>query len=531
VILAERGENEMAKRALISVWDKRGVVEFAKGLLEIGFELVSTGGTARALRDAGLPVLEVREVTRFPEILNGRVKTIHPFIAAGILARRDVQAHLRELEQLGIATIDLVAVNLYPFREVVRQGVDELTALEHIDIGGVTLLRAAAKNYRDVIVVCDPDDYPQVLRWLRDGDVPLKVRAELALKAFAHTAAYDAAILAYFRQQTGIPFPHELALGFVKRMDVRYGENPHQQAAFYADPMSEVPSVATAVQLSGKELSFNNIADLDAALNLVREFSQPAACIIKHTNPCGVAVGETLAEAFAKARDADPEARFGGIIGVNRKVDLATAEEILVQGSFYEAIIAPDYDPEALERIKSRKGWGETIRILSLGLGDKTLPTVACAEELSVKSVVGGLLVQTADWQDTPPEQWQVVTERAPTGDELRDLAFAWKVVKHVKSNAIVLAKGGATVGIGAGQMNRAFAVKIAIELAGERAKGAVLASDAFFPMPDGPEIAAQAGVTAIVQPGGSKRDPEVIATCNKYRVAMVFTGIRHFRH
>lgn len=521
----------MPKRALLSVWDKSGVVEFAKGLRDLGFELVSTGGTAKTLRDAGLPVLEVREVTQFPEILNGRVKTIHPFIAAGILARRDVAAHLRELEQLGISTIDLVAVNLYPFREVVRQGVDELTALEHIDIGGVTLLRAAAKNYRDVIVVCDPNDYPKVLHWLQDGEVPLRVRAELALKAFAHTAAYDAAILAYFRQQTGVQFPQELALGFVKRMDVRYGENPHQQAAFYTDPMSEVPSVATAVQLWGKELSFNNIADLDAALNLVKEFEQPAACIIKHTNPCGVAIGETLAEAFAKARDADPEARFGGIIGVNRKVDLATAEEILVQGSFYEAIIAPDYDPEALERIKSRKGWGETIRIMSLQMGDQPLTPVFHTFELAVKSVSGGLLVQTADVEDVPIEQWRVVTERTPTENELKDLWFAWKVVKHVKSNAVVLAKNGATVGIGAGQMNRALSVKIAVELAGERAKGAVLASEAFFPMPDGPEIAAKAGVTAIVQPGGSKRDQDVIEVCNRYGVAMVFTGMRHFRH
>jgi len=355
----------MPKRALLSVWDKRGIVAFAKGLWELGYELVSTGGTAQTLREAGLPVTEVQQVTQFPEILNGRVKTIHPFLAAGILARREVAAHMRELETLGIAPIDLVAVNLYPFREVVREGVDELTALEHIDIGGVTLLRAAAKNYRDVLIVCDPNDYPQVLQWLQDGEVPLKMRAQLALKAFAHTAAYDAAILAYFRQQTGIAFPDELAFGFVKRLDLRYGENPHQQAAFYVDPMSEVPSVATAVPLHGKELSFNNIADLDAALNLVREFLEPAACIIKHTNPCGVAIGETLAEAFAKARDADLKARFGGIIGVNRKVDVATVDEILRQGSFYEAIIAPDYEPEALERLKARKGWGETIRILS----------------------------------------------------------------------------------------------------------------------------------------------------------------------
>ncbi len=521
----------MAKQALLSVWDKRGIVEFGRGLRELGFSLISTGGTARTLKDAGLPVTEVREVTQFPEILSGRVKTIHPFIAAGLLARRDVPAHLRELENLGIAPIDLVVVNLYPFREVVRQGVDELTALEYIDIGGVTLLRAAAKNYRDVLVVCDPDDYSQVLQWLRSGEVPLKVRAQLALKAFAHTAAYDAAILAYFRQQTGQWFPQEIAFGFVKRQELRYGENPHQQAAFYVDPMSAVPSVATAVQLHGKELSFNNIADLDAALNLVREFDQPAACIIKHTNPCGAAVGDTLAEAFVKARDADPEARFGGIIGVNRKVDVATAKEMLVQGSFYEAIIAPDYEPEALEMIKARKGWGETIRILSLQLGDQPLSPFACASELTFKTVTGGVLVQTADVGDAPKEQWRVVTERAPSEEEWRDLQFAWKVVKHVKSNAVVLAKNGATVGIGAGQMNRALSVKIAVELAGQRAKGAVLASEAFFPMPDGPETAAQAGVTAIVQPGGSKRDPDVIAVCNRYGVAMVFTGMRHFRH
>lgn len=522
----------MTRRALLSVWSKQSIVEFAKGLQDLGFELLSTGGTAKTLREAGLPVKEVSQVTGFPEVLGGRVKTLHPVIAAALLARRDEPEHMSELERLGIAPIDVVAVNLYPFGEVVLKGGDELTALEHIDIGGVTLLRAAAKNYPDVVVVCDPKDYSQVLQWLQTDDVPLEAKRQLALKAFAHTAAYDVAICAYFCKQAGIKFPDELVLGYRKRLDLRYGENPHQQAAFYVNLLSQTPSVATAVQLSGKELSFNNIADLDAALSLVREFDQPAACIIKHTNPCGVAIGETLAEAFTKARDADPEARFGGIIGLNCKLDVATAEEILAPRSFYEAIIAPDYEPEALEKIKARKGWGETVRILSLQLCDAPLPTVGAHNGAPViKSVSGGLLVQTSDVDDVPIERWQVVTERAPTDEELRDLLFAWKVVKHVKSNAIVIAKKGVNVGIGAGQMNRALSVKIAVEMAGENAKGAVLASEAFFPMPDGPEIGAQAGVTAIVQPGGSKRDSDVISVCNRYGVAMVFTGIRHFRH
>ncbi|MCS7224668.1 MAG: bifunctional phosphoribosylaminoimidazolecarboxamide formyltransferase/IMP cyclohydrolase, partial [Armatimonadetes bacterium] len=347
--------------------------------------------------------------------------------------------------------------------------------------------------------------------------------------AFQQTAFYDSLISFYFQQTQKEVFPQLLTLSAVKVQEMRYGENPHQSASFYRWSWSQVPSVATASLINGKELSYNNIADLDAALNLVSEFSEPAACIIKHTNPCGCAIGKTAAEAFAKARDADPEARFGGIIGINRIVDEETAAEILVPGSFYECIIAPDYTPEALEKIRSRKGWGETIRIVTLGIGDKTLSSLASSRELVIRSVRGGLLVQTPDSE--AEAEGTVVTERKPTDSEWKDLQFAWKVVKWVKSNAIVLARDGVTVGIGAGQMNRAYAVKIAVEQAGERAKGSVLASDGFFPMPDGPEIAAQAGVTAIIQPGGSKKDPDVVATCNRHGIAMIFTGKRHFRH
>ncbi len=524
----ERGRPKV-KRALLSVWDKTGIVELAKGLRNLGFEIVSTGGTEKVLRQSGLEVLSIGQVTGFPEVLGGRVKTIHPAVAAGLLARRSVASDMEDLCQLKVNPIDLIAVNLYPFAQVAFSGAAEEEVLENVDIGGVTLLRAAAKNYRDVIVLCDPADYSSVVDRLREGDVSIAERRRLAMKAFHHTAFYDSLISYYFRETEGETFPECLTLTGLRIQQLRYGENPHQSAAFYRFPWSQVPSVATATLLHGRELSYNNIADLDAALNLVREFYEPAACIIKHTNPCGCAIGFTLAEAFAKARDADPEARFGGIIGVNRPVDEETAREILVPGSFYEAIIAPDYAPSALEKMKARKGWGETIRIVSLNRGDHPLSPASCAVEPVFKSVAGGLLVQTPDINSDG--DWSVVTERAPTEEEERDLRFAWKVAKWVKSNAVVLAKNGVTVGIGAGQMNRAISVKIAVELAQERARGSVGASDAFFPMPDGPEIAARAGVTAIIQPGGSKRDPDVIATCNKYGLAMVFTKRRHFRH
>ena len=527
-----RALERKVRRALLSVSEKAGLVEFARGLHALGIEIISTGGTARTLRQADIPVIDVSEVTGFPEMLDGRVKTLHPRIHGGILAIRDNAEHQRQMQEQGIKFIDLVAVNLYPFAQTIaRAGVTESEAIEQIDIGGPTLIRAAAKNFESVVVIVDPDDYSRVLMALREHDcaTTLELRRELAGKAFQHTAAYDACIANYFAQQLGERFPTTLAIAWHRALELRYGENPHQEAAFYTAPRVSVSCVSTARQLHGIELSFNNIADLDAALELVREFDQPAAAIIKHTNPCGCAIADTLAEAFAKARDADPEARFGGIIALNRTVDEATAQEIITEGSFYEAVIAPDYDSKALDMISSRKGWGASIRILSLG--GALEPVSSKAGEVVIKSITGGLLVQTADALVEDRNEWQVVTKREPTEREWSDLMFAWRVVKHVKSNAIVLARDGVTVGIGAGQMNRAISVKIAVEHAGEKARGAALASDAFFPHPDGPEYAAKAGVTAIIQPGGSKRDEDVIAVANEYDIAMVFTGARHFRH
>ena len=532
VMKEARALERKVRRALLSVSEKAGLVEFARGLHALGIEIISTGGTARTLRQADIPVIDVSEVTGFPEMLDGRVKTLHPRIHGGILAIRDNAEHQRQMQEQGIKFIDLVAVNLYPFAQTIaRAGVTESEAIEQIDIGGPTLIRAAAKNFESVVVIVDPDDYSRVLMALREHDcaTTLELRRELAGKAFQHTAAYDACIANYFAQQLGERFPTTLAIAWHRALELRYGENPHQEAAFYTAPRVSVSCVSTARQLHGIELSFNNIADLDAALELVREFDQPAAAIIKHTNPCGCAIADTLAEAFAKARDADPEARFGGIIALNRTVDEATAQEIITEGSFYEAVIAPDYDSKALDMISSRKGWGASIRILSLG--GALEPVSSKAGEVVIKSITGGLLVQTADALVEDRNEWQVVTKREPTEREWSDLMFAWRVVKHVKSNAIVLARDGVTVGIGAGQMNRAISVKIAVEHAGEKARGAALASDAFFPHPDGPEYAAKAGVTAIIQPGGSKRDEDVIAVANEYDIAMVFTGARHFRH
>ncbi|MFA4029167.1 MAG: hypothetical protein GDYSWBUE_001883 [Candidatus Fervidibacterota bacterium] len=520
------------ERALLSVSDKRGIVEFAKGLYELGIELISTGGTAAAIRQAGITVRDVSEVTGFPEMLDGRVKTLHPKIHGGILALRDNEEHVRQLGEHGINFIDLVAVNLYPFAQTVsRPDVTLREAIEQIDIGGPSLIRAAAKNCESVIVVVDPSDYDRVLNELRQNNCMTteQLRMELAAKAFRHTAAYDAFIASYFSKLIGEPFPETLTISCQLSLKLRYGENPHQEAAFYVFPNVRHACVSTARQIHGIPLSYNNIADLDAALELVREFEQPAAAIIKHTNPCGCAIGETLVEAFIKARDADPEARFGGIIAFNRIVDAATANEVVTRGSFYEAIIAPGYEDAAFETIANRSGWGQSIRLLLLE--GALEPVSALSGEMVFKSVTGGVLIQTADAPVEDKSQWSVVTKRAPSDDEWRELEFAWKVVKHVKSNAIVLSKDGVTVGVGAGQMNRAVSVRLAVEHAGERAKGAVLASDAFFPHPDGPEIAAKAGICAIIQPGGSKRDEDVIAVCDKYGVAMVFTGMRHFRH
>jgi phosphoribosylaminoimidazolecarboxamide formyltransferase/IMP cyclohydrolase len=515
------------KKALVSVSDKTGVAEFARALAALGYEILSTGGTAAALREAEIPVTDVSQITGFPEIMDGRVKTLHPAIHGALLARRDVPAHMETLKTHGIAPVDIVCVNLYPFEKTIARPDATLEeAVENIDIGGPSMLRSAAKNFDAVTVVVDPADYKIVLDELLAGSTPgatqVATRKRLATKAFAHTAAYDAAITRYL---SGEVFPDSIRLPFEKIHDLRYGENPHQRAAFYREPGAQPGSLAGATQLHGIALSFVNIFDLDGAWNLVNEFDEPAACIVKHANPCGAAIGSNLAQAFIAARDADPVSRFGGIIACNEKVDAKTAEEIIVKGSLYHAIIAPSYDDEALELLKNRSGWGSDLRILATGARLR-----ADGDVLDYKRVSGGLLVQDADGQGSTPDL-QTVTERAPSEDEKRDLLFAWKCVKHVKSNAITVAKNGVLIGVGAGQMNRVQSVELALKQAGENSRGAVLASDAFFPFDDGPAAAAAAGITAIIQPGGSNRDADSIALCNKENVAMLFTGARHFRH
>jgi len=507
----------MAKRALISVSNKEGVIEFARGLERLGYEIISTGGTFQVLQEAGVKVTKVAGVTGFPEILDGRVKTLHPAIHGGILARRTPD-HLHQLEENNITPIDIVAVNLYPFRETVsRPGVTLEEAIENIDIGGPAMVRAAAKNHQNVIVVVKPANYASVLEELESkGDLAPEFRLRLAMEAFSHTAAYDAMISSYLAGLLNVQFPDVLSLAGEKVYELRYGENPHQKAAFYRQALAGT-GLPNARQLNGKELSYNNIIDTEAAWALVREFDEPACVIIKHTNPCGTALGSSLAEAYERAFAADPVSAFGGIIALNRKVDVETAGKIT--GPFMEVVIAPDYDAEALEILRTKKN----LRVLSLPL--------AGAADLQVKSVEGGFVVQEMDRHRLRTEDLTVVTARQPSGEELRELFFAWKVVKHVKSNAIVVAKDGMTLGVGAGQMNRVGAARLALEQAGEKAAGAVLASDAFFPFKDTVELAARYGITAIIQPGGSIRDEESIEECNRHGIAMVFTGIRHFKH
>ncbi|MEJ5197686.1 MAG: bifunctional phosphoribosylaminoimidazolecarboxamide formyltransferase/IMP cyclohydrolase [Anaerolineae bacterium] len=515
----------MTRRAILSVYDKTGLIEFARGLHELDFELVASGGTARALIAAGLPAIPVEQVTDHPEILGGRVKTLHPAIHGGILARRTPE-HLVELAEHGIAPVDLVACNLYPFAATVaRPDVTEAEAVEEIDIGGVTLLRAAAKNFESVYAVCDPADYDAVLAALRRpgaADDALAMRRRLALKAFRHTAAYDAAISTWLAQSTESPrraeetgdLPATLVLAAERVQPLRYGENPHQRAALYrwvgASPAFE--------QLQGKELSYNNLIDLEAAWAMPQEFREPAVAIIKHTNPSGLATADTLVDAYRLALACDPVSAFGSIIATNRPVDLAFVQEI---GSlFVEVLAAPDFAPDALEWLAIHKKNCRVMRAKQAEAGG-----------LVLRSVAGGLLAQTPDDRGVDESTWRVVTQRAPTAAERRSLAFAWLAVKHVKSNAIVFVQGTATVGVGAGQMNRVDAVYLAARRAGERARGAVMGSDAFFPFADGIEAAAAAGVTACIQPGGSLRDEEVIAAADRTGMAMIFTGERHFRH
>jgi phosphoribosylaminoimidazolecarboxamide formyltransferase/IMP cyclohydrolase len=509
------------KRALISVSDKLGLVPFVRELKAQGIEIISTGGTKRSLEEAGVEVTAVSDVTGFPEILDGRVKTLHPNIHGGLLAVRENEDHVGQLKEQGIEPIDLVVVNLYPFVETVaRPNVTYRDAIDNIDIGGPGMLRAAAKNHGDVTVVVDPNDYPALLKEIEaDSSVSKGTRRKLAAKVFRHTAAYDAAIATYLTEQTGETSPESLTITYEKKQDLRYGENPHQQAAFYKKGSGSKQSIAAAKQLHGKELSYNNINDANAALGIVKEFTEPAVVAVKHMNPCGVGVGETLPEAFTRAYEADPVSIFGGIIAVNRDVDEKTALQL--KEIFLEIIIAPSFSPEAIDILTKKKN----LRLLTIELLGDSKP------EQQVTSIHGGLLVQDEDNYGFENAEISVVTKREPTEVEWQSLKLAWTVVKHVKSNAIVLAKEKGTVGAGAGQMNRVGAANIAIEQAGEKTEGAAMASDAFFPMDDTVEAAGKAGVTAVIQPGGSKRDEDSIKKADEYGIAMVFTGIRHFKH
>ncbi|MGI8651141.1 MAG: bifunctional phosphoribosylaminoimidazolecarboxamide formyltransferase/IMP cyclohydrolase [Rubrobacter sp.] len=506
-----------SRRALISVSDKTGVAGFARILSEIGFEIVSTGGTAKTLQEAGIPVTRVSEVTGAPEILGGRVKTLHPKVHGGLLADRRNPDHVRELEEQAIIPVDLVCINLYPFEATVAGDPSEAEAVEQIDIGGPAMLRASAKNFHSVTVVPGPEYYEEVLRELEDGEVSLETRRRLAQVTFRRTAEYDAAISAWMsRDGSEAHLPDTLSLRYEKSLDLRYGENPHQSAAYYSGGDGE-HLLSGVEKLQGKDLSFNNLYDVDAARKLLAEFEgEPAAVIIKHANPCGAAVGETLAEAYGKALASDPVSAFGGIVALNRELDGDLASEIAKV--FTEVLIAPSFTPEA------REVFSEKPNAVLLEAGELPQPPVF------YKPVTGGLLVQDADVIEDSSE-YEVVTKDEPSEDQMRDLLFVWKVARHVKSNAIVLARDGATVGVGAGQMSRVDSSEIAIKKAAERVSGSVAASDAFFPFADGVEVLAEAGVAAVIEPGGSKRDREVIDAAAAAGVAMVFTGRRHFLH
>ncbi len=515
----------MNRRAIISVSDKTGVVDFAKSLTELGFEVLSTGGTSKVLTEAGIKVTNVSDVTGFPECLDGRVKTLHPMIHAGILAMRSNPEHMQQLEKLGVTPIDVVAINLYPFKQtILKPDVTLEDAIENIDIGGPTMIRAAAKNWQDVAVIVDPNDYNKVIEeYKQNNEVSRETKFALAGKVFDHTAAYDALICNYLRKQRGEEqFPETATFTYEKVQDMRYGENPHQPAAFYREVGNHNNTIDAAEQLHGKELSYNNINDANGALDLLKEFGWevPTAIGVKHANPCGVGIGKDIHEAYLKAYESDPVSIFGGIVALNRPVDLATAQELAK--IFLEIIIAPDFDKDALEVLTKKKN----IRLLKL-------PKCAdsnSSELLDMKKVAGGLLVQRLDTK-LLGDELKVVTDRAPTDAEMEQLLFAWKIVKHTKSNGIALAKDGHSVGIGPGQTNRITALELAIKYGGENVKGSVMASDAFFPFSDCVEAAAKAGITAIIQPGGSIRDEDSIKACNEAGIAMVFTGMRHFKH
>jgi len=513
------------KRALISVSDKTGVIDIAKGLETLGAEILSTGGTAKTLRDAGVKVTDVAAYTGSPEILDGRVKTLHPKIHGGLLGRRSLPAHVEQMSQYGIGPIDVVVVNLYPFETTIaKPGCHFEDAIENIDIGGPSMLRSAAKNHEDVLVLVDPSDYSRVLDAVKANTVPPGLRRELAMKVFQHTARYDSLIAGYLEKQAqggDVKFPKVLSLQFELAETLRYGENPHQQGAFYRELNSHEPSVSRGTILHGKAMSYNNFLDANSALELAKEYEACAVAIIKHNNPCGVALGNTPVEAYVKARETDPISAFGGVIAFNRPVDLIAAKEIT--STFVEVVIAPGFLEDALAELKRKKD----LRLLDVGQLTK-----GKQEGCDLKKLVGGLIVQDRDLGMLPDlKSLKVPTVRKPTDEEYAACAFAWTVCKHVKSNAIIYAKPGQTVGIGAGQMSRVDSVKLAAMKAQMPVKGCVMASDAFFPFRDGLDAAAQAGITAVIQPGGSIRDAEIVKAADEHGMAMILTGMRHFRH
>ncbi len=509
----------MKKRALVSVSDKTNIEVVSKKLVDLGYEIISTGGTHKKLEDAGIPVIGISEITNFPECLDGRVKTLHPAVHAGLLAMRSNAEHMNQLEKLNINTIDVVIVNLYPFKQTILKGCDFAEAVENIDIGGPTMLRSAAKNYQDVIVIVDPADYERVFAELENGEVSVETRKYLMYKVYQHTAVYDTMISTYLRKQLGIEFPEQLTLAYEKNEQMRYGENPHQQAASYKEVMPVENSLLNAEQLNGKQLSYNNINDTNGAVELLKEFDAPTIVAVKHANPCGVATADNIFDAYVNAYNSDPVSIFGGIVASNRKIDKKTAEEMI--RIFLEIVIAPDFDDDAVEVFKKKPN----LRILKLANFAK--PNAKGTMEF--KKCYGGLIVQEADCGQA--EDFKVVTNAQPNDSEKETMTFAMKVVKHCKSNAIVIAKDNCTLGIGVGQTNRIWATKQAGEHAVSSTNGAVLASDAFFPFSDCVEEAQKLGISAIVQPGGSIRDQDSIDACNKANISMVFTGVRHFKH
>ncbi|MDR0608609.1 MAG: bifunctional phosphoribosylaminoimidazolecarboxamide formyltransferase/IMP cyclohydrolase [Planctomycetaceae bacterium] len=521
-------ESPKITRALISVSDKMGLSAFAKGLTMAGVEIFSTGGTKSYLEKEGVPVRDIADYTGFPEMMGGRLKTLHPKVHGGILCRRDNLSDMNALAENNIQTFELVVVNLYPFEATIaREGVTEEEAIEKIDIGGPTMIRAAAKNYQFVTVVTDQEQYSNVLEQIqKNGRTTLQLRQSLARDAFTMTGNYDNAISRFFNERLeGGDFPTTLTLKLQRSGVLRYGENPHQQAAVYLDPQSKIANVIAARQLNGKELSYNNLLDLDAALAIVRSFGKPAVSVIKHNNPCGCAVAAQIVDAVCKAMAGDPLSAFGSVLGFNRTVDAPSAEVLSTPGLFVEAIAAPAFDPEAVEILTTKPKWGKNVRLLHVGQLDLK------ASRWVLRSLEGGALLQETDTQPDPENQWNVVTEKKPDTEIMDNIRFAWEIVRHIKSNAIALVKDEMLLGAGAGQMSRVDSVEIAIKKAGNRIDGSVLASDAFFPFSDSIDKAAEYGIRGIIQPGGSRNDAEVIEACNKHGIPMIFTGRRHFKH